>query len=72
MWDMHRRNKQQDDESNIGYDQIVRSDHSQQGFLSELSAMIVQLRSFTSVVVWTLFNEGWGQSKTLETVEMAR
>merc|ERR1712194_998347 len=69
---MHRRNRQKNQDDNVGFDEIVRSKESYNNFVTELRAMVVQLKKFCSVVVWVLFNEGWGQSKTLETVQLTR
>ncbi len=40
------------------------SDHQQ--FMRELSEMIDLLEHFPSIVVWTPFNEAWGQHRTME------
>jgi len=41
-----------------------RVEHRQ--FMRELDAMVGQLESHPSIVVWTPFNEAWGQHRTLE------
>lgn len=41
---------------------------SQTAFASELQRMVAALRSFTSIVMWVPFNEGWGQHDTEKTV----
>ncbi|CAD7957523.1 unnamed protein product [Amoebophrya sp. A120] len=71
-WDLHRRNSQPDMDNNAGFDEIVRSPESYQNFLTELKQMILSLKKFSSVIIWTLFNEGWGQANTAETVQAAR
>lgn len=43
---------------------IKRSPESAQGFETELAAMIRTLRNHPCIVIWTLFNEGWGQYDT--------
>lgn len=40
------------------------ADHQQ--FMRELSEMIDLLESFPSIVVWTPFNEAWGQHRSME------
>lgn len=52
--------------------EIVRTAESHQAFRTELKAMIEWLMPFASVVVWVLFNEGWGQSETSATTEFVR
>ena len=71
-WDMHRRSKQTNQDENTGFDEMVRSADSKTQFIFELRQMMVQLKPFCSVVVWVLFNEGWGQSNSLETIAIAR
>lgn len=39
---------------------------------AELSAMIDQLRSVTSIVVWVAFNEGWGEFDTAAVADRIR
>ena len=51
---------------------MIRSPESKQQFIFELRQMMVQLKPFCSVIMWVLFNEGWGQSNTLETIAIAR
>ncbi|RKT87721.1 Glycosyl hydrolases family 2, TIM barrel domain [Saccharopolyspora antimicrobica] len=41
-------------------------------FRAELTAMIDQLRSVTSIVAWVPFNEGWGEFETAEIAELTR
>lgn len=41
-------------------------------FRQELSEMIAQLSSVTSIVMWIPFNEGWGQHDTKETTAYVR
>ncbi|MBB5157849.1 glycoside hydrolase family 2 protein [Saccharopolyspora phatthalungensis] len=41
-------------------------------FRSELTAMIDQLRSVTSIVAWVPFNEGWGEFETAAIAELVR
>eukprot|EP00927_Polykrikos_kofoidii_P068779 TRINITY_DN64108_c0_g1_i1.p1 TRINITY_DN64108_c0_g1~~TRINITY_DN64108_c0_g1_i1.p1 ORF type:complete len:956 (+),score=108.42 TRINITY_DN64108_c0_g1_i1:168-2870(+) len=65
LWDKRR-------ESNMNADEIIRTPESQAAFHTELRAMVAWLDPFPSVVVWVLFNEGWGQSETRETVEWLR
>ena len=43
------------------------ADHKQ--WLSELDQMITHLGNFPSIVVWTPFNEAWGQHRTMEVGE---
>lgn len=50
-------------------DEIKRLPESQHGFWRELAAMVSWVSAFTSVLVWVPFNEGWGQSETVQTVE---
>jgi len=45
-----------------------KTPESQVAFASELQRMIDALRSFTSIVMWVPFNEGWGQHDTEKTV----
>jgi len=71
-WDMHRRGNQPNMEDNRGFDEIVQSSDARNNFLAELRAMVTGLRPFASVIIWTLFNEGWGQSETLETIHYTR
>ncbi|WP_367871229.1 glycoside hydrolase family 2 protein [Luteolibacter sp. Populi] len=40
------------------------ADHKQ--WMTELDAMITLLGNFPSIVVWTPFNEAWGQHRTME------
>lgn len=44
-------------------------DHTQ--WMSELDGMITLLGNFPSIVVWTPFNEAWGQHQTMEVGEWA-
>lgn len=37
------------------------SKESQDDFVREVTKTIAQLRNFPSIVVWTVFNEGWGE-----------
>ena len=37
------------------------SEESRDGFVREVSDTIEQLRNFLSIVVWTVFNEAWGE-----------
>ena len=39
-------------------------------YFNELKAMISSLYNYPSIIVWVPFNEGWGQFKTSETVEI--
>ncbi|WP_373289880.1 glycoside hydrolase family 2 protein [Saccharopolyspora thermophila] len=41
-------------------------------FRAELTAVIDQLRSVASIVVWVPFNEGWGEFDTAEIAELVR
>lgn len=41
---------------------LVRGHDSARGFDRELAAMIDAFENHPSIVMWTLFNEGWGQS----------
>eukprot|EP00930_Biecheleria_cincta_P003538 TRINITY_DN104477_c0_g1_i1.p1 TRINITY_DN104477_c0_g1~~TRINITY_DN104477_c0_g1_i1.p1 ORF type:complete len:712 (+),score=61.76 TRINITY_DN104477_c0_g1_i1:131-2137(+) len=54
------------------FDEIRRSPDSQATFQKELEAMVAWLKPFPSIVTWVLFNEGWGQSNTAETVSWLR
>ncbi|QDU57602.1 glycoside hydrolase family 2 protein [Aeoliella mucimassa] len=47
---------------------LIRSSDSEQGFRKELQAMIDTLGNHPSIIVWTPFNEGWGQFKTNEII----
>ena len=40
---------------------LRRSQESKDAFASEVSDTIEQLRNFPSIVVWTVFNEAWGE-----------
>jgi hypothetical protein len=51
---------------------LVRGDASEQVFRRELTAMIRQLRFFPCIVCWVPFNEGWGQFKTNEILQLVR
>jgi len=47
-----------------------RTPESQRQFEQELRQMVQTLSNHPSVVVWTLFNEGWGQHRTPELVNL--
>ena len=51
---------------------MVRAPESERAFIAEFGAMVSNLRAFTSPIIFVLFNEGWGQANTLETVALAR
>ncbi len=46
-----------------------RTSESKRQFEEELKRMMQTLSPHPSIVVWTLFNEGWGQHQTAELVE---
>ena len=48
----------------------TRSPESEKIFRTEWKAIIESLYNFPSIVVWTPFNEAWGQFKTEEIVDM--
>jgi hypothetical protein len=52
----------------LGTDQ-KRSQESENYYRKEWNAIIDALYPFPSIVVWTPFNEGWGQFKTVEIAE---
>eukprot|EP00928_Gymnodinium_smaydae_P056707 TRINITY_DN40033_c0_g1_i1.p1 TRINITY_DN40033_c0_g1~~TRINITY_DN40033_c0_g1_i1.p1 ORF type:complete len:825 (-),score=133.42 TRINITY_DN40033_c0_g1_i1:40-2514(-) len=74
VWEQRRHGAAKDGANDVPYnlDEIVRSSDSRAAFDTELRAMVSWLAPFVSVVVWVLFNEGWGQSDTLATVEWLR
>ena len=47
---------------------MIRSADSEQVYRHELKAMLDGLNNHPSIVVWTPFNEGWGQFKTNEII----
>ncbi|GHT36121.1 beta-galactosidase [Planctomycetales bacterium] len=49
-----------------------RSPESQRHFETEMYNITACLRKHPSVVVWTLFNEGWGQHKTEEYTQLVQ
>ena len=49
--------------------QITRSPESAEQFELELQRMVDNLRNHPSVVMWVLFNEGWGQYDTVRLTE---
>jgi beta-galactosidase/beta-glucuronidase len=51
---------------------ITRTEESEQQYKSELQAMIKNHYNHPSIVVWVPFNEGWGQFKTGEIVDLIR
>ena len=48
------------------------TDDAKQQWLAELRAMIAGRRNHPSIIMWTLFNEGWGQHDTAEITDLAR
>ncbi|HEY3834966.1 MAG TPA: glycoside hydrolase family 2 TIM barrel-domain containing protein [Bryobacteraceae bacterium] len=42
------------------------------GFRTELRAMIQHLQSFTSIVAWVPFNEGWGEHNTNDILKLVK
>ena len=48
------------------------TDAAKQQWLAELRAMIAGRRNHPSIVMWTLFNEGWGQHDTESITALAR
>lgn len=44
----------------------VWSDGDHQQFMKEFEAMVAELENHPSIVVWTPFNEAWGQHRTME------
>jgi hypothetical protein len=42
------------------------------GFRAELSAMIQHLQNSPSIIAWVPFNEGWGQHKTNDILQMVK
>eukprot|EP00434_Breviolum_minutum_P020963 symbB.v1.2.018493.t1/scaffold1477.1/size133841/7 len=53
-------------------DEITRNPESKAVFQKELKAMLKYLAPYPCVVVWVLFNEGWGQANTEETVDLVK
>jgi len=51
---------------------IVRSPESAKEYESELKAMIDGLRNHPSIVMWVVFNEGWGQFDTKRITEWTK
>jgi len=49
----------------------VWSDEDHKQWMTELDSMITLLSHFPSIVVWTPFNEAWGQHRTVEVGEWA-
>lgn len=41
-------------------------------FAAELTAMVEELSHFPSIVLWTVFNEGWGQHETVRLTELVK
>lgn len=41
-------------------------------FAAELTAMVDELSHFPSIVLWTVFNEGWGQHDTVRLTELVK
>nr|WP_246331241.1 sugar-binding domain-containing protein [Saccharopolyspora hordei] len=48
------------------------SEEARANYRAELTAMIDQLRSVTSIVAWVPFNEGWGEFETREIADLTR
>ena len=55
-----------------GSDEGRRSQESQDNFRAEWKEIIEQFRAYPCVVVWTPFNESWGQFKTKEISEWTK
>ena len=55
-----------------GSDEGRRSPESEQNFRNEWQEIINQFRAYPCVVVWTPFNEAWGQFKTKEIAEWTK
>ncbi len=51
---------------------LKRSPESAREYEAELTAMIDDLRNHPSIIMWVVFNEGWGQFDTARIVELAR
>lgn len=51
---------------------IVRTPESAAIYETELKAMIAQRRMFTSVAMWVVFNEGWGQFDTARITDLTK
>lgn len=51
---------------------IKRNEESSTQYMTELKAMIDQLYSHPSVIVWVPFNEGWGQWETEKVTEQIK
>ncbi len=49
-----------------------RTPEAQKQFELELQRMVQSLANHPSIIIWTLFNEGWGQHRTSELVEKVR
>lgn len=48
------------------------SPEASEQFEKELKSMVEQLRNHPSIIMWIVFNEGWGQYDTARLVEMVR
>ncbi len=48
------------------------SDEAKRQFKTELGEMIAELGNHPSIIVWTTFNEGWGQHDTAEIVALTK
>ena len=55
-----------------GSDEGRRSKESEDNFRAEWQEIIEQFRAYPCVVVWTPFNESWGQFKTKEITEWTK
>jgi beta-galactosidase/beta-glucuronidase len=51
---------------------IIRTPESEEQYKTELLAMIHNRYNHPSIIVWVPFNEGWGQFKTAEIVDLIR
>ena len=55
-----------------GHDDNVLSDDAKAQWLTEWKHEIAQFGNHPSIVVWTTFNEGWGQHDTAEIVAITK
>jgi hypothetical protein len=54
------------------HDGVPVSEEAGDQFETEFNRMIVQHRSAPSIVMWIVFNEGWGQHNTADLTKLAR
>ncbi|CAJ1365737.1 unnamed protein product [Effrenium voratum] len=70
LWDSARGMEQT--ASPLELDEIQRTPESAENFWQELQATISWLKSFACIVCWIPFNEGWGQFRSMESVQWLR